>query len=325
MPKPQILVFSDERDKHVPFVSKHLRKSSLIILDQTQIIENKAITIRVDNDAPEVVYDGVLLDSVAGVWFRKPLPFDESKIKIQPEYMRYAVGALNNIMVQLFELFEDAVWVSRPSRIITAHRKVHQKNIALKLGMNVPKTLVSTDLAEIEKFFKTSRAVIGKPLGTIHPKIKDKQSVFLTARVTFADFKGRESIKYAPVILQEEIDVAEELRVLVVGDKVFAAAVRSNDTPIEMQEKGIRDNRTGNYEGSVTIEAREFPEDLTKKCVEMNRILDLSFGAYDFIIDNQGKYWFLENNPNGQWAYVEMATGQEIGKAIAELLESEID
>jgi len=50
--------------------------------------------------------------------------------------------------------------------------------------------------------------------------------------------------------------------------------------------------------------------------------LGLTFSAIDFVVDSKGVYWFLENNPNGQWAFVEQETGQQMGKALAELLTS---
>jgi glutathione synthase/RimK-type ligase-like ATP-grasp enzyme len=50
------------------------------------------------------------------------------------------------------------------------------------------------------------------------------------------------------------------------------------------------------------------------------REMGLAFGAIDMIRDADDSYWFLENNPNGQWAYVEHATGQPIGHAIATML-----
>lgn len=67
-------------------------------------------------------------------------------------------------------------------------------------------------------------------------------------------------------------------------------------------------------------EAHDFPADLAEKCVRLLKELGLGFGAIDMLVDSAGEYWFLENDPNGQWAYVEQATGQPIGKAIADLL-----
>ncbi|KUO10863.1 hypothetical protein [Streptomyces sp. DSM 15324] len=48
----------------------------------------------------------------------------------------------------------------------------------------------------------------------------------------------------------------------------------------------------------------------------------LSFGAFDFAVTASGAWWFLECNPNGQWAWLEDAAGLPITHAIADLLEN---
>jgi hypothetical protein len=45
--------------------------------------------------------------------------------------------------------------------------------------------------------------------------------------------------------------------------------------------------------------------------------LGLRFAALDFIVAPDGRWWFLEANPNGQWGFIEDATGQPIADAIA--------
>ena len=47
----------------------------------------------------------------------------------------------------------------------------------------------------------------------------------------------------------------------------------------------------------------------------------LGFGAIDLIQDRDGAHWFLEINPNGQWAWIETRTGQPIATAIVDWLE----
>ncbi len=47
----------------------------------------------------------------------------------------------------------------------------------------------------------------------------------------------------------------------------------------------------------------------------------LRFGAFDLAEDAEGQLWFLECNPNGQWGWIESATGLPITDAIvSELL-----
>lgn len=46
----------------------------------------------------------------------------------------------------------------------------------------------------------------------------------------------------------------------------------------------------------------------------------LRFGALDFLLTPEVAWVFLEVNPNGQWAFIEQATGLPIAAAIADAL-----
>jgi glutathione synthase/RimK-type ligase-like ATP-grasp enzyme len=48
--------------------------------------------------------------------------------------------------------------------------------------------------------------------------------------------------------------------------------------------------------------------------------MGLNFGCIDLIVRPTGDYVFLECNPNGQWLWIELATGQKISASIAEWL-----
>lgn len=52
----------------------------------------------------------------------------------------------------------------------------------------------------------------------------------------------------------------------------------------------------------------------------MTKKLGLKYSAIDLILDNTGKYIFLECNPNGQWAWLEIRLGFPISKEIVNLL-----
>ena len=52
--------------------------------------------------------------------------------------------------------------------------------------------------------------------------------------------------------------------------------------------------------------------------------MGLNFGAFDFIVTPDNKYIFLECNPNGQWLWIELLTGQKISEKIANALDRRI-
>ncbi|MNY38950.1 RimK-like ATP-grasp domain protein [compost metagenome] len=106
------------------------------------------------------------------------------------------------------------------------------------------------------------------------------------------------------------------MRVTVVGDRVFSAAIHS-----QADEDSTVDWRRGD---SVNLrhEVISLPEPVAMRCVELVRRLGLRYGAIDLVEDPEGRFWFLECNPNGQWAWIENRTGLPIAAAIVDQLQA---
>ena len=47
----------------------------------------------------------------------------------------------------------------------------------------------------------------------------------------------------------------------------------------------------------------------------------LTYGAFDFALAPDGRWWFLECNPAGQWAFVDEDTTRAIANALADTLQ----
>lgn len=114
-----------------------------------------------------------------------------------------------------------------------------------------------------------------------------------------------------PSIFQEYIEKEYELRITVVGEKVFAAKVDS-----QKQEETKIDWR----KHKTPFQQYTLPKEISDKCVELTQKLNLSFGAIDIIKNKEGEYIFLEINPNGQWAWLDMETGLNISDEIINYL-----
>jgi glutathione synthase/RimK-type ligase-like ATP-grasp enzyme len=113
---------------------------------------------------------------------------------------------------------------------------------------------------------------------------------------------------YAASTFQHVID-GQPIRVTVVGDLMFAAAI---DCP------GPVDWRPGQQ--TAIIRPVPVPDATAEK---LRRFMDrsgLEYGAFDFIADAAGEWWFLEVNQGGQYGFVEIKTGMRITAAIADLL-----
>lgn len=113
-------------------------------------------------------------------------------------------------------------------------------------------------------------------------------------------------------LFQARVKKRFDVRVTVVGEQVFATEIH-NDGP-----GGGLDWRSNHK----TLDYRpcSIPDEVETGIHRLMAMLDLRFGALDFIVTPEGQWVFLEINPNGQWAWIERATGQPVSAAMAELL-----
>ncbi|QIP36807.1 hypothetical protein GWK63_16540 [Komagataeibacter rhaeticus] len=119
----------------------------------------------------------------------------------------------------------------------------------------------------------------------------------------------------APIIFQDEIIKKSDIRVTVVNDDVISVQIHSQEHS---------DTRTDWRKGArvdLNYSIFDLPDHIETQCVKIVQSLGLRFAAIDLILDNQGDLWFLEANPNGQWAWIEQRTGAPITSKIVNALE----
>ena len=149
--------------------------------------------------------------------------------------------------------------------------------------------------------------------------VDKRDNVIFTNEVTKGDFEALADVKYCPVIFQEYISKKFDLRVTVVGTRIFAVEVHHSPKVVNSEF----DWRRGDQE-TLSYKIHTLPQKLETLCVRLLRTLNLNFGAIDLVYSDSGDYVFLEINPNGQWAWIEQKTGAEISKALADLLTGQL-
>lgn len=306
-----ILIISELGDAHIPFVTKHFPASvKYTIIDPFASIGQDNVTYDFHNGKLHLSYGDTPIDAIDSVWFRKPTKLDAAKLGTSDMYQGYATGAIRRHISPLYRHWKDAFWVSQYENLLQAEQKPHQLDAAAKIGFNVPDTLITGDSKKARQFVEKYDTCIIKNQAIEFPLGKAMMTTVISAN----DAISYEGLSIDPMIFQQLIDPAYELRVTVVGDEVFAAKIISAD------RGPFRDWRYGHIDNTFTAEATVIDDGLRKKCLQLTRHFDLHYGAIDLIVDKEGTVWFLEINPNGQWAFIEEATGQPIGKAMAKLL-----
>lgn len=252
------------------------------------------------------------LSNVQAAYYRRPGPPQASSIVAGDAARAYCAEEWSAVLRSLWNALEDR-WLNSPFAILRAEDKPRQLSLAKSLGFNVPETLITNDFTQAERF-TAAGGVIGKPLRHALIERDEIGEVLFSSRFDPLGAEDRDSVSMAPIILQREVKKRCDVRVTVVGAKVFAAAIHSQD-----HEETEVDWRKGSRP-DLRHEALDLPRELKELCIQLTRQLDLSFGAIDLILDEDGAFWFLEINPNGQWAWIERRTGLPIAAALVDLL-----
>ena len=198
----------------------------------------------------------------------------------------------------------DALWINPPALDNKAIHKPYQLALAQSLGLEIPHTLMTSDPDEAREFWRVCNGdVIYKQFLAL-PNAWAETRRLGEAETNVAD----EAIRLAPVIFQRHVAAVADLRVTIIGDEIFAAAVDLRDLDYDVD---VRMNLNAKHV------AHELPDDVADKLRGLMRRLGLIYGAIDLRLTKDGRYVFLEINPAGQFLYVEQQTGQPIAAALA--------
>jgi len=259
----------------------------------------------------------VASNDVKSIWFRKVIlgAYDFVGMDINQQFARREIEALLNNM---YACLEDRLWINHPKQNRFAENKLHQLQLAAKLGFMTPETLVTSNPDEAESFIlnlKPKRVVYKTLSRPLISDVGDEVRSVFTSEISEITTPMRSAIRVAPCLFQEYIEKDYELRITVVGNQVFAARIYSQE-----HEETKLDWRRDQHKVTLRHEVENLDPQLERMCINLTRSLGLTFGAIDMIVTPRQERVFLEINPNGQWGWIEKLTGLPIADALIDVL-----
>jgi hypothetical protein len=308
-----ILVISTPRDEHAQTVLVELSKlgAPAQLLDLSEFPQRLGLAMRYEGRTRRFVLGcaegGLDLEDCGAVWWRRPQSPEISSEIARSSHRMFAFNESVEALQGLWHAL-DAFWVNDPARDHVAQRKAYQLRVAQDVGLEIPATLVTNCPGAAREFVapKGSERVIYKAFSATEEEWRETR-ILKPGEVPLLD-----NVRYAPVIFQEYIDADVDLRVTVVGDEIFPAAIHSQDTSYKV------DFRIDI--ASARIEATRLPSDVEERLRAFMKRLGLVYGAIDMRRTPDGRHVFLEINPAGQWLFVEQFSGQPITASLARLL-----
>jgi glutathione synthase/RimK-type ligase-like ATP-grasp enzyme len=167
-------------------------------------------------------------------------------------------------------------------------------------GFTVPETLLTTDVEAAAAFRDRYGRVIYKSIGGVR------------SRVSFFGDETLERIREAACALQlQEYVNGTDVRVHVLGEEVFACTIESDAVDYRYPMAQLEEPK---------IAACDLPGEIALRCVELTRMLGLSFAGIDLRHTVDGRWVCFEANPSPGYTFYEQATGAQITKALRDLL-----
>ncbi|GAP45644.1 ATP-grasp ribosomal peptide maturase [Streptomyces azureus] len=204
----------------------------------------------------------------------------------------------------------DARWMNHPDAARRARHKPWQLRLAQRCGLPVPATLITTFPLAAREFSERYPDLVVKPVSGAHPQ--DPPRAVPTSRVPpDTDFSA---VAFGPTLLQRRISKRADIRLTVVGDRMLAAR-KAAAADADPDEVDVRFAAPG-----APWRPTDVPSCIAPGVRAYLRDAELAYGAFDFVEDADGTWWFLECNQSGQFGFVEVETGQPIARTIAEWL-----
>lgn len=315
-----ILILSHDEDLHTQRVIQDLSRDSFKVLDFRNLGEEIFLEVDPVTSTGNIIFDNGsdVLDTanIKSVWYRRPR-YKCGSENIEIWKKTYAEDEERAVLDGLWRsLSDDVFWLNNPFANRVAGNKLWQLSVAHSVGFDTPLTIVTNNPDTFRQFVRRNKKTVFKPISKSHiERPNDMPLIFLTKVIDDLEVEIiAPRVSVTPCLLQEYIEKAFELRVTIVGDHVFATAQYSQNSE-ETKIDWRKDPR------KVRHERMDLPLEVEYKCKVLVKKMNLTFGAIDLIFTPDGKFVFLEINPNGQWLWIQDLVGYPISHTIAEMLE----
>ncbi|MGW0874274.1 ATP-grasp ribosomal peptide maturase [Streptomyces sp. NPDC002740] len=245
------------------------------------------------------------LAHVRALYYRRPTGFafphlDDQDTRFAITQARYGLGGV-------IAALPDCLYVNHPHRIGDAEFKPAGLAAAVQAGLQIPPTLITSQPEAARTFIERHGPVIYKPLHNPAYHVDDVSCTVEIAEAAARDIDDR--VSGTAHLFQQRVPKTADVRVTAIGPHIFSVRIDSD----------LLDWRT-DY-SHLTYTPVSAPAQIEIALHDYLNHFGLLFGAFDFALDAEGQWWFLECNPSGQWYWLQNETGLPMCAALADLLE----
>lgn len=246
-------------------------------------------------------------DTLRSVYFRAPVFIRAHKNYTKEQQLHRSQWSS---FMRNLSTFRNARWINKPNKTFMAENKIYQLDVALNQGMRIPDTVVTNYPYKINP----NQLYIVKSLDTAL-FYEGEYEMFTYSTILKGSDLIDASLNDAPVIIQNCLTNKIDLRVTIIGNHIFTAAIL-------LDGEGIEGDWRINKKSRLQYKEVSLPKEIESKIKHIMDELGLVFGGMDLAYaDNE--YFFIEVNPTGEWGWLAEQVGFPISKAIVDYMENE--
>jgi glutathione synthase/RimK-type ligase-like ATP-grasp enzyme len=257
-------------------------------------------------------------EQFTGVWYRKlwdmKVPAD-----LDPAFVPAYIKEYGTYRQLLFNVLQHLPWMNAmEADHAVSGDKLLQLRMARAVGLQVPASIFSNDPAVVKAFYNLCKgSMVMKLHNALSKSMQGDGPFFPTTRVSEAHLDNLDQLTYCPMIFQEYIPKAYELRIAYVDGDCFTGKIpHAGAVPVDWRTQGGHAFQWQYY---------ELPALIQQQLQLLMKKLGLAFGAIDMIRHTNGAYVFLEVNPQGEWGMLQKHLGYPIAETIAAKLINRIN
>jgi glutathione synthase/RimK-type ligase-like ATP-grasp enzyme len=311
-----LLILSDNFDIHANIVESKIANSIKYFRFNLDVESLKNTIITYNNTIWIIKQKDIEIKSsdISCVWCRRPfveLTIEEN-INLQDIDFKIWKNEWNATLLGLYTSLKSKKWLNPLTNAFRGENKYYQREIADKIGLKMPSTLVSNNKNNLIDFAKkcNNNVILKLMKQDIYQCPDGEMRGFYTNRIGVEHLENFSTTEENPVVLQKYIEKNFEVRYTVVGNEHLVCKIDS-----QKSQKAKNDWRRYDLTKTPHVSITP-PYDIKNKIEQFLKELGLEYGAIDFIVTPDNEWIFLEINCFGQWLWIEDLTGLDISGAI---------
>lgn len=315
-----ILILSKPADKDTDCVIEWLKyyETPFIRVNDDELMQGHIIFSYNANSIEDAYFEissqRVYLRDITVVWYRKFgfLTEYDLKLNLERDLLVYLYDEFKCLRDLILSLLKDKKWLFDRS---LKKSKLEVLEIARQCGLEIPKTIITTEKEKLNIFLKENNYnIITKSIAEAMVVYLTKKSAALsTTKITTV--KGLDN-NFSPSLFQEYIEKEIELRIFYIMGKCYTMAIFS-----QSNSKTTLDFRAYDWEKPNRFIPYELSCELINTIDIFMKTLMLNTGSIDMIKSSKnGKYYFLEVNPSGQFGMTAFPCNYPLHKIVAQNL-----